>query len=192
MQPDPYTEKKSLWLDDKLNPTEIVELQHHLAGCPTCQRLHQAMLQVHDLLYNAAAYLVEPTPGFSSRFETRLAHHQAQWTWRTWLGLSVLLLGTLLFFAVGAVLGWLSLVGVSSALFDVSVLLYGLGFVGATVNLLRTWLNLGGLGLEVALLTMRQPLFWVFVLVAIGLAALWVRLMQSLYRRVPTTVQLFI
>jgi predicted anti-sigma-YlaC factor YlaD len=191
MKHDTFTEKISLWLDDELTPAEIKELQQHLTGCPACQQVHQAMAQVHNLLHQASTYIVEPAPGFTTRFESRLAH-SPQKSWQMWLGLSVLLLSTLGFFAVGAILAWLSLVGVSSNLIDLSAIYYGLAFLGATVNDIRALANFAGIGLKVALLTMIQPLFWVYVFMAIGLAALWVRLMQGLYRRAQIPAQLFV
>ena len=135
--------------------------------------------------------MAEPAPDFTTRFESRLARHP-QKSWQMWLGLSVLLLSTLSFFAVGAILAWLSLVGVSSNLIDLSAIYYGLALLGATVNDVRALVNFAGIGLKVALLTMLQPLFWVYVFVAIGLAALWVRLMQGLYRRAQIPAQLFV
>lgn len=191
MKPDTFTEKISLWLDDELSPAEVTELQQHLAGCPACQQVHQTMVQVHSLLHQASTIMAEPAAGFTTRFESRLAHHP-QKTWQMWLGLSVLLLSTLTFFAVGAILAWLSLVGASSNLIDLSAVYYGLALLGATVNDLRALANFAGIGLKVALLTMLQPLFWLYLFVAIGLGALWVRLMQGLYRRAEIPVQLFV
>jgi predicted anti-sigma-YlaC factor YlaD len=191
MKHDTFTEKISLWLDDELTPAEVNELQQHLAGCPACRHVHQAMAQVHSLLHQASTLTAEPAPGFTTRFERRLAR-QPQKSWQMWLGLSVLLLSTLSFFAVGAILAWLSLVGVSSNLIDLSAIYYGLALLGATVNDIRALANFAGIGLKVALLTMLQPLFWVYVFVAIGLTALWVRLMQGLYRRAQIPAQLFV
>jgi hypothetical protein len=37
---------------------------------------------------------------------------------------------------------------------------------------------------------MRQPLFWVCTVVAIGLAGLWVRLLRLAYRRAALTVEI--
>jgi hypothetical protein len=39
---------------------------------------------------------------------------------------------------------------------------------------------------------MGQPLFWGFIIIALGLTGLWIRLVQSVYRRETVTVQLFI
>jgi predicted anti-sigma-YlaC factor YlaD len=192
MQHDTFTEKISLWLDDELNPAEITELQNHLAECSTCQHFHQAILQVHNLFHTASAYMVEPQPGLSSRVRSRLAHQPTQKSWHMWLGLSGLLLGSLFFFAVGAVLGWLSLINASGTLFEMGTIYYGLGILGTTVNDIRAIVNLLGMGVKVALLIMSQPLFWIYVLIAIGLTALWVRVMQSVYRRTPIGIQIFI
>ncbi|MEW5957388.1 MAG: zf-HC2 domain-containing protein [Chloroflexota bacterium] len=195
MQHDTVTEKISLWFDDELNPAEITELQHHLAECPACLHTYQAMQRVHHLFQTASRLLVEPAPGFVARFETRLAYHRPHGRGHMWLGLGVLLLGTLVFFCIGMAMGGAALVGAGSNLLQVSTLFYGLGLVSEVVDQTQLYLNLAGLGLSVALLTMRQPVFWGLVLLAIALAGLWVRLMRQIYRRAspaPVMVELFI
>jgi hypothetical protein len=104
----------------------------------------------------------------------------------------VLLLGAFFFFAIVAMLGWLSLMNTSGTLVELGPIYYGLASLGGLINNVRAMVNLLGMGLKVSWLTMTQPLFWVYILLAIGLTALWVRLMQSLYRRVPLTTQLFV
>ncbi len=192
MQHDTFTEKISLWLDGELSPAEITELKGHLAECPTCRQVHQAMVRVHYLLHQASAVMLEPGPNFSSRLQTRLAHHRPQKSWHLWLGLGVLLVGSLFFFAVGAVLGWLNLMNTNGALVELGPIYYSLANLGGLVNNVRAMVNLLGIGVKVAWLTMTQPLFWIYVLLTMGLTGLWVRLMQSLYRRVPLTVQFFV
>ena len=192
MQHDTFTEKISLWLDNELSPTEIRELKAQLAGCPTCRQMHQAMVKVDRLLHDASTVMLEASPEFSSRLQTRLARHRPQKSWHLWLGLSVLFLGSLFFFAVGALLGWLSLISSGGTLIELGPIFYSLASLGELVNNVRAMVNLLGMGLRVAWLTMTQPLFWVYILLAIGLTALWVRLMQSLYRQAPLTTQLFV
>jgi len=192
MQHDTFTEKISLWFDDELSPAEVTELQHHLAECAACQHSYQALQRVHDLFHAASMQGVEPDPGFVTRVETRLAHHRPASRRQIWLGVGVLLLGTLIFFTIGAVIGGAALVGAGSNLLQVTTLFYGLGLLGETIDKAELFLSLVGLGVRVALLTMRQPLFWGVVLVAIALAGLWVRLMQQIYRRAPAIVELFI
>jgi hypothetical protein len=136
--------------------------------------------------------MVGPGPGFVNRFETRLAHHHPANRRQMWLGVGVLLLGTLIFFTIGAIIGGAALVGAGSNLLQVTTLFYGLGLVGEAIDKAELFLNLAGLGIRVALLTMRQPLFWGAVLVAVALAGLWVRLMRQIYRRAPAMVELFI
>ena len=191
MQHDTFTEKISLWLDDELSPAEITELQNHLTQCTACQQVHQTMVRVHHLFQTASAIMLEPAPGFSGRVEYRLAHHRPQKSWHLWLGLSVLLLGSLFFFAAGAMVGWLTLINSGGLLIDPGTVYYSLGILGGLVNDIRAAVNLGGMGLKVAWLIMGQPLFWIYVLVAIGLTGLWAGLMQSLYRRASITTQLF-
>jgi predicted anti-sigma-YlaC factor YlaD len=192
MKHDTFTEKISLWFDDELNPTEITELQHHLAECPACQHTYQAMQRVHHLFQAASTFWIEPSPGFAPRFETRLAHYRPGSRWHMWLGLGVLLLGTLVFFTIGAVVGGTALMGAGSNLLQVSTLFYGLGLVAEAADTARLYLGLADLSLRVALLTMRQPVFWGLVLMAIALGGLWVRLMQQIYRRAPMMIELFI
>lgn len=192
MQHDTFTEKISLWFDDELSPAEITELQHHLAECPACEHSYRALQRVHNLFHTASRHLVEPDSGFVSRFETRLAHHHLPGRRQMWLGVGVLLLGTLIFFTIGAVIGGAALIGAGSNLLQVTTLFYGLGLLGETIDKAELFLNLAGLGVRVALLTMRQPLFWGVVLVAIALAGLWLRLMRQIYRRAPAMVELFI
>jgi hypothetical protein len=104
----------------------------------------------------------------------------------------VLLLGTLVFFTIGAVVGGTALMGAGSNLLQVSTLFYGLGLVAEAADTARLYLGLADLSLRVALLTMRQPVFWGLVLMAIALGGLWVRLMQQIYRRAPMMIELFI
>lgn len=192
MQHDTFTEKISLWFDEKLEPAEITDLQHHLAECSACQHTYQAMRRVHNLFQTASTSMVEPVPGFVNRFEARLAYHRPRRRWHMWLGLSVLLFGTLIFFTIGAVVGGTALMGAGSNLLHVSTLFYGLALLGETVDQLDFYLNIAGLGLKIALLIMRQPVFWGLVVVAFALGGLWVRLMQQIYRRAPAMIELFI
>lgn len=189
---DTYAEKISMWLDGELPPGEAGQLQKHLAHCTACQHTYQAMQHVHALFRHASTSLTGPEPGFTGRFETRLARHTATERWRLWAGLSVLLLGTFFFAAAGAVVGGVALVSAGATLFDTTTLYYGLGLLGERVNEVRLVVNLAGLVVKVALLTMRQPVFWGVLAAAAGLAGLWVRLVRSVYRQKTVPVHILI
>jgi predicted anti-sigma-YlaC factor YlaD len=189
MTHDTFTEKISLWLDNELSAPEIEELQAHLADCPTCQHTYQALQRVDMLLRHGASMRVEPAPGFTTRFETRLAQHQARHNGHVWLGFGVLLVGTLFFFIIGGILlGTFVSAGVN--LFGIDILYHGLAGFIVSANTIAVWLNLAGLFLKASLITMSQPLFWGCALVAAGMAWLWLRLLKLVNR--PVAVELLI
>lgn len=191
MQHDIYTEKISMWLDGELPPQEITELEAHLVECPVCRHTQRAMQQLDTMFRAAAVTMARPQPGFSRRVEKRLARHTPYQRRHMLLGVLVLLLGTV-FFAAGSLATGIALIGAGSNLLDISLVYYGLGLVGSTVNEVRLAANLAELAVRVAVLTMQQPLFWGYAAAALGLAALWLKLMQVAYKRVPVTIQMML
>lgn len=186
---DTFTEKISLWLDNELSAPEVAELQAHLVDCPACQHAFQALQQVDSLLRSGASVIVAPPPGFTTRFETRLAQQQAGHNGHVWLGLGVLFVGTLVLFVLGGiVVGTFVTAGVN--LLGIDILYHGLAGLIVSANTLAVWLNLASLFLKASLITMSQPLFWGCALVAIGMAWLWLRLLKFVNR--PATVELLI
>lgn len=189
MSKDAFTEKISLWLDDELNPNEVAELETHLASCMSCSQLYQAMQRVDALLHAAAMTMVAPGPGFSHRFETRLAQYRPSQPWQMWLAVSGLLIGAFLIFGAWAIIGGMTLATTTTALFDVGLLLQQLeNFIDSATSA-RAFFNLGGLFLKANVIVMRQPLFWVSILVAIAMSGLWVRILRSLSRRPFQTIE---
>jgi hypothetical protein len=144
------------------------------------------------LLRQAATVLVEPTPGFTARFETRLAQHQTRRRWQVWLGMSALGLGSLIFLAIGITGLGLTLFNLWSTLLNVNLLYYGLGELGSWVSQIRILVNLGEVGLKVLLLALRQPLFWVSLPALLVLAWLWVRLLRFPGRHLSSATGLMI
>ena len=188
-----FTEKISLWLDDELSSAEVAELQMHLSECAACRQMHQTMRQMDGFLRKASAVMVEPQPGFSTRFETRLAQQQDLKRWRIWAGVGVLLIGTLVLITLAAVAGGvLTLIGTGIVLPDLRLVYEWLGVVGGIVNQIRAYLNLGGAVFKFILFAMSQPLFWGYVVVAVALTGSWLRVMHMLYRRTPVTVALVV
>jgi hypothetical protein len=191
MKHNSFIEKISLWLDNELSPAEVSELQTHLTTCLACRQTYQAMQRVHEFLHKASTFMVEPKPGFSARFEARLAQPPVR-RWHTWLGLVVLLISTLLLTTVGGAVVGLTLIGTGTTLLDMRTFYEWLGTLGEIVNQIRAYINLGGLFFKIAFIIMSQPLFWVYVVVAIGLIWLWVRVIQLAYRRTPLTIEIFV
>lgn len=189
MSHDTFTEKISLWLDNELSHPEVAELQAHLADCPACQHTYQALQRVDTLLRGGASVVVAPAAGFMARFESRLAQHQARHNGHIWWGLGVLFAGTMfLFIIAGIVLG--SYVSAGVNLVGIDILYKGLAGLIASANTLAVWLNLAGLFLKASLITMTQPLFWGFALVAAGMAWVWLRLLKVANR--PAAVELLV
>ena len=191
MEHDTFTEKISLWLDEELSAPEVAELEAHLAGCPACQQTHQTMQRVDTLLHSGSKVLIAPAPGFVQRFETRLAQQQTREQGHVWLGLGVLLLGTICLFILGGVILY-PFVSAGVNMIGLSALFVWLAEFIESANAVGLWLRLVGLFLKASFITMSQPLFWLGVLGAVGVAWLWLRLLKLAYRRIPTTIELFI
>lgn len=189
MKKDAFTEKLSLWLDNELSPTEVVELKAHLDSCPACRQAYQAMQRVDNLLRLAATTIAAPSPGFNQQFETRLAGYRPGRPWQIWLAIGGLLTGTLLFGGAVAVVGGLAVVNLSGTGLEADWFYQWLAAGIESVTNLRVLINLGGLFLKATFITMGQPLFWLCVLMAISMAWLWVRVMQTVSRRATPTVE---
>jgi hypothetical protein len=191
MAHDTFTEKIALWLNDELSNPEIAELQAHLADCSICQQTYQSWQRVETLLREESTVIMEPAPGFITRFESRLVYHQTPNNGHIWLGLGVLLLGTLFLFIIGAIVGS-ALVSTGVGLINVDTLYRGLAGLIESVNTLGVWFRLVTLFVRASLLTMSQPLFWIYTLVAVGMVWLWLRFLKFINRQAPATLELLI
>ena len=189
---DMYTEKISLLLDDELNTAEIAELHTHMAQCLHCQNAYQGMRHVDQLLVNAAKIMVAPLPGFAHRVEIRLAHHHPKKAWQIWLALAALVAGALIFLVFWAITGGITLYSLGQSMLDTGLVVQGMVVVIDTADNFRFLFNLGGLALKASILTMKQPLFWGCVITAALLAGLWVRIVQSLFKRGATIVEMML
>lgn len=183
MTTDEYTEKISQWLDDDLDTTEQMKLRQHLSECDHCQHAYEQMKRVDQLLRSAALVMVAPSPGFTHRFEARLADYRPQKLWHIWVALVALLFGSLLFVVAWGIWGGLTLVSMGSVVLNTRLLTQGLFLVADTAEDVRLFGELGVLVVKTSLITMQQPLFWGFVIVAAASVGLWFRLMRQLYQR---------
>jgi predicted anti-sigma-YlaC factor YlaD len=182
-----YLEQVSLWLDNELSPNEVNELQAHLAKCSDCTRFYQAMKQVDQALNSAV--IVEPSPGFTQRFETRLQQRQIR-QGRMWLGMTILAVSTLAMFVVAGILGWMIFAAQGLDWLLPTFYTY-LGRLGGAVNELRAMVNLGSLLLKASFMTMQEPMFWAFVVITLAMTMTWAKVIQIIYRRSPLTTALF-
>jgi len=193
MKNDKFTEKISLWLDNQLNPNEVTELETHLNDCVACRQTYEAMQHVHGLLRSAATRMVAPNPGFTQRFEARLAHPQpATRLWQLWLTIGVLFLGTFFIFGLWLIGGGITLVGFSSYVLDARLLNQWLYALIDSIADLRLALDLGTLLLKTSYLMMGQPLFWGGVIATVSLIGFWVWMMRALSRRSPSSIHMLI
>ena len=178
--------------DGELTPTEESELQAYLARSPEQQTAYQALQRADQFLRSAAGVMVEPEPGFTTRFERRLAYHQPRPVWQTWLGLSILLVGTVTIFSLVAVVGGITLLSTWASLLDMQPTSYGLNLLGEFINQIRTLLTLLGLVVRVISITLSQPVVWLAVPLAGGLGWLWLRLLKAPPGRMLTTARMFV
>ena len=90
------------WLldDQPLTPEQKRDLQSHLKLCTSCAAIADSNLALHTI------HVVSPVPGFTDRFQARLAHRRSGQKWRQFAGTLVLVLGGLglLYWAAGPVI----------------------------------------------------------------------------------------
>jgi len=169
MDCDTYREWMSLWLDQRLTQDEIRQVEAHTATCPTCHAVLDGMRQVDRLL--TAAPMMAPAPGFTLRFQTRLAARRRRR--RTWAGLVILALATLTLSLVIVALLAASGLALWESLAISGVLVEGIGVLldlgKAWVTLLKlTWLVLSALSRG-----LRHPIFIAYVVATAILTAAW-------------------
>lgn len=169
MNCDAYQKQMSLLFDQQLTQEEMREVEAHTAACPSCHTALEALRHVDRLL--ASAPMMSPRPGFSVRFQARLAARRRRH--RTWAGLITLTLATLALtlsamalLAVPGLALWESLS--ASGLLTQSIgLLLDLG--GAGVALLKlAWLILSALARG-----LRHPVFVAYLVATAILAVAW-------------------
>ncbi len=159
----------SLWLDGRLVPAEIEQVEGHVATCPTCRIALDALRHVDRLLSSAPPVL--PAPGFTLRFQARLAARQRRR--RTWAGILILGMATLgILLVTGTLLAlygleWWKFLTASGWLAQGTELLLSLGRVWlAVLNLAR--LVAGGL-----IRCLEHPAVIAYALVTAALTLTW-------------------
>jgi predicted anti-sigma-YlaC factor YlaD len=177
MECDAYREWMSLSLDGQLAQVEEQQLKAHVAICSSCRAVLADLRHVDRLLNDAP--MVGPAPGFTARFEARLAARRRRH--RTWAGFVILSLATL-----GIMLGMMSLLAIPGLTLWENLSASGLLPKGVSLMLelgkaAASTLNLAWLVVSALARGMRHPVFIVYVM---GTAILFVAWTQIVARRV--------
>jgi predicted anti-sigma-YlaC factor YlaD len=174
MECDTCREWMSLWLDGRLVQAEIEQVEEHVAACPDCRTALDALRHVDRLL--SAAPPVLPAPGFTLRFQARLAaRHRRRRTWAGILTLGLATLGILL--VSGTLLAlygleWWEFLTVSGGLGQGIGLLLSLGKTWvALLNLIR--LVAGGL-----VRCLEHPAVVAYAIVTAALTLTWTHIVR--------------
>ncbi|MEN8172180.1 MAG: hypothetical protein ABFS03_04800 [Chloroflexota bacterium] len=80
-------------MQEPLLPDQAAALEEHLRDCQHCREIQQAIVGVEALFQNAIE--VEPTPGFSQRWQNHLEQEQRdvlinRHRWHSWMALIIL------------------------------------------------------------------------------------------------------
>ncbi len=164
----------SLWLDGRLVQAEVEQVEGHVATCPDCRTALDALWYVDRLL--SAAPLVMPAPGFTLRFQARLAARRRRR--RTWAGILTLGLATLGIMLVAGVL--LALYGLEWWEFLTASGWLGQG-VGLLLSLGKAWVALLNLARLVAgglLRCLEHPAVIAYAIVTAALTLTWTHIVR--------------
>jgi len=174
MECDTCREWMSLWLDGRLVQAEVEQVEEHIATCADCRMALDALRHVDRLL--SAAPLVLPAPGFTLRFQARLAARRRRR--RTWAGILTLGLATL---------GILLVTGVLLALYGLQwwEFLTASGWLGQGVGLLlslgKAWVALLNLARLVAgglARCLAHPAIAAYAIVTAALTLAWTQIVR--------------
>jgi anti-sigma factor RsiW len=164
----------SLWLDGRLVQAEVEQVEEHTATCPDCRTALDALRHVDRLL--SAAPVALPAPGFTLRFQARLAARRRRR--RTWAG--ILTLGM-------ATLGILLVTGTLLALYGLEwwEFLTASGWLGQGVGLLlslgKAWMALLNLARLVAgglVRCLEHPVVAAYAVVTAALTLAWTHIVR--------------
>ncbi len=171
---DKFIAKLPQYLEDGLSESESIELETHLADCAVCQAEFDALTRFDRLLTSAPP--VAPPANFVHNVEVRL--EQRLHRRRT-------IIGTLV---IGSLLMVISAIVVSGIFGSGSVLWQVLGngeTWTALVDVLSGISIIGSVALKIGLTIIRvvedlvrHPIFWGYMMFAVGALWLWVQLLR--------------
>jgi len=166
-----------------LAPASRRELEAHLAECGECQSVWTSLSEVQRLL--RAEPPVAPRPGFSGRFQARLAQRRTR-PRLLWGGLA-LGLGAVSAAALVVPVGLAVIVTALRAAQEPATLLAVMASLNATTAFADTVLGALFIAARSMLDTAAaSPLTWAASLAGLALAAVWVYVMRHLPRKETT------
>jgi len=185
MKCETYEERMSLWLDDQLAQEEIGQIEAHTATCPSCRAYLDALHRLNRLLSTAPA--VSPVPGFTARFQARLAARRRRR--RTWAGLLTLTLATLALFVGAIVLLVISGLAIWGNLPAGGLMPQATGLLLDLSKAAASFLGLVWLIISALARGLRHPIFIGYVTATAILIAAWTQIvMRRFFVRRPLPV----
>jgi anti-sigma factor RsiW len=177
MNHKPYHEWMQAVLDGALAPADRRALEAHLADCASCQAAWTSLSAVHRLF--KAEPLAAPRPGFSGRFQARLAQRRSRphvmWG-ALGLGLGAVAASALVVpLGVGAVL---AAVRTAAQPATSLALMVSAGAVVGFLSALADALLIAARAVAEALLP--NPLTWAAAVLALALTGVWLYVMRRL------------
>ncbi len=177
MNHKPYHEWMQAVLDGAIAPADRRALEAHLADCASCQATWTSLSTVHRLF--KAAPLAAPRPGFSGRFQARLAQRRSR-PRAVWgalgLGLGAVAASALVVpLGLGAVLAAARTAAQPSTSLALLVSAVAVAdFCSALVDALLIAAR------AVAETVLPNPLAWAAAVLALGLTGVWLYVMHKL------------
>lgn len=166
---DTCQKRMSLWFDDRLTRPEIQQVEAHIATCPSCRTSLDALRRVDRML--AVAPVMSPTPGFTARFQSRLAARRRRH--RTWAGLFILGVATLCLLLGATVLLAVPGLALWENLSTSGLLAHGIGLLLDLAKAWATLLKLAWLIVGALARGLRHPIFIAYIVVTAILTVTW-------------------
>jgi anti-sigma factor RsiW len=180
MNHKPYQEWMHAVLDGALAPTARRELEVHLAECGECQATWASLSEVQRLL--RAEPPVAPRPGFTGRFQARLAQRRSR-PRLLWGGLA-LGLGAVSAAALVVPVGLAVILAAVRAAREPATALAVVASLSATAEFADTVLGALWIAARAVLeAAAASPLMWAASVLGLALAGLWVYVMRRLPRK---------
>jgi predicted anti-sigma-YlaC factor YlaD len=169
MECDIYREQMSLWLDQQLTQEAMRQVEAHTTTCSSCRAALEALRRVDRLL--ASTPMVAPAPGFTTRFQARLAARRRRH--RTWAGLIILILATLTLTLGGMALLALPGLALWESFSASGVLTQSIGLLLDMGEAMLSLLQVAWLILSALARGLRHPIFVAYAVATAILAVVW-------------------
>ena len=184
MNHKPYLEWMNAVLDGSIAPADRRALEAHLVSCANCQASWVSLSNVHRLF--KAEPMAAPRPGFSGRFQARLAQRRSR-PHAIW-GALALGLGAVAASALVVPLGLgviFTAVGAAEQPDTTVALLMSASAAAGFLSTLADALVL--IARAVAEAILPNPLTWALAVLALGLTGVWFYMLRKLAPEVKPT-----